>query len=204
MKTVYFVIAVLFLMCCKAKEGDTSIGDDVSTWLNRGRPDITNNVWEGIPFFEIKEEYKNAYIEKLNDEKYVILNGDDFYLLTDQVLEKKYGLAIRGIICHPGGELRASKDYRNHLHITSYVSQIKATEFCVYKKAVLIVEVDEIPEEISNNLPDENMVRQPPRLTQRGDANDEAKYTGPTIIRGGTCTDPIPTIPGLQGQVTQE
>jgi hypothetical protein len=202
MKMVYFVIAVLFLTCCKAKENDASIGDDVSMWLNRHYPTITgNNVWEGIPLFEIKEEYRDAYIEKLNDEKYVVLSSDDFYLLTGQILEKKYGLAVRGIVHHPGGELRASKNYKNDLSITSYMSKLSATEICVNKKAVVIVEVDEMPEEIFNNLPTANMVFQPPKLKQRGDANDEVKYTGPVIIKGGTCTDPAP---GLQGKAAQE
>jgi len=201
MKMVYFVIAVLFLTCCKAKENDASIGDDVSMWLNRMRPDITNNVWPSIPFFEIKEKYKDAYIEKLNDEKYVVLSGDDFYLLTGQILEKKYGLAVRGIVHHPGGELRAFKNYKNDLAITSYMSKLRATEICVNKKAVVIVEVDEMPEEIFNNLPTANMVFQPPKLKRRGDANNEVKYTGPVIIEEGTCTDPAP---GLQGKAAQE
>jgi hypothetical protein len=192
----YLVVLSLFLVCCKTK------GEDVSMWLNRDYPDITNNVWEQIPFFEIKKEYRNTYIEKLNYEKYVILSKDDFYLLTGQILEKKYGLVIRGIASNPDGALRAFKNYKNELDVISYITG----KFSSYKKAVLIVEVDEMPEEIYNNLPTENMVRQPPKMKQRETANiegNEVKYTGPTIIGGGTCTDPI-AVHGLQGQVTQE
>jgi len=152
MKLFFFIVLLLFIISCKPRE------KDVLMWLNRYSVEKSGNTLsEQFPFFEIKKKYRDVLIKKLNYEKYVILSVDDYYLLTGQILKKKYGLAIRGIGSHPDGEFGVFKNYKNELYVISYLT---TDDFSYYKKAVLVIEIDEIPEDIYNILPTENMVRE--------------------------------------------
>ena len=118
-------------------------------WHNRYPVETSGNTMsEQIPCFDIKKEYIDVYIQKLNDEKYIILSANDYYLLTGQILSKKYGLAVRGITSHSGGSFKIYKNFKNELYVMSY-----ANDYIFYNKTVLIIEIDELPEDVYNDLP---------------------------------------------------
>jgi hypothetical protein len=147
MRYFYLVIASLFLICCKSEEG--------LMWLNRYPVEEYGNIMsEQIPCFDIRKKYRNVYIKILNERKYAILSNDDYYLLTAKMLKKKYGLAIRGIYTDHSGFFEVYKNSKKELYVMFFPNEIdEINKISFYKKAVLIIEVDELPEDIYNGLP---------------------------------------------------
>ena len=175
MKSFYYLLILLLFISCKPKQ------EDVLPWLNRNYIEGNITVVQ-IPFHFIKEEYKNDYINKLNKDEYIILNEADYYLLTGKVLEKRIALAVRGICSRRDREAFAVfiTKINNDLLIKSYA----VNGFDDSEKAVLIVEIDEMPENIFNNLPSDNMVRQVPKLpevsTKNTYKNNSSDHLGST------------------------
>jgi hypothetical protein len=151
MKYLYLFAASIsvFVICCKPKEyrGETMDNIIAKEWLSSYIPETEKSDWgkkfEEIPFIIISDEYRDLYIEKLKDKQYCILDGEDFFLLTGKVLEKEYGLAIRGV-----HSLHYDKSY--------HIIEIEENEYLVLyigdrvylNKTVLIIELDELPENI--------------------------------------------------------
>jgi hypothetical protein len=147
-----FLIVLSFSCCTSDKNSNREIKDNdhASEWINR--INIPNSTIKGvyteeIPFFLIPDDRKYDYINRLEKMQFVELNGNDYLEITKKPLEKEYGLAIRAICTHLGGDFELRKNKDNEYYIHYWVMGSRVWE---YNKAVLIIEADELPKEIFN------------------------------------------------------
>jgi hypothetical protein len=99
---------------------------------------------EKFPYIIIEDEYKDEYINLLNNNSYLVLNDENYFLLTGQLLRKKYGIAIRGVYSNLGGSFSVVRNIENEYIVMYIVGGITSS----YNKTILIVETDSLPVKI--------------------------------------------------------
>lgn len=148
MKMLPLLAFFSLLICCKAKEYKIEIkdNDNASEWLNDYMVN-KNSMFidvEEFPYAIIEGEFRDGYIKKLNDKQYYILDNEEYFLLTGQILKKKHGLAIRGVFSQLDGWFSVTKNIKNEYMVIYIVGGITSS----YNKTVLIIETDELPLDI--------------------------------------------------------
>lgn len=144
-----FLIA-MSTSCCTSKNYKIIDNDNASLWINRVKiPSSPISVFDGeeLTFSIMPEEKKNEYITRLEEVQYIELNCDEYFILTKNILTKKYGFAIRAVYPHLGGHFTVDRNEKNEYYVHYLVMGSRVWE---YNKAVLIIEADEFPKEIFN------------------------------------------------------
>ena len=149
MKLLCLFILTFALTFCRFKEYkeeykyEINDYDNASYWLNdliKTKNDMFMDI-EEFSYTIIHDKQKDEYIKLLSDKEYYILNNETFFLLTGQTLKRKYGLAIRGVFSHSGGNFNISRNIENEYVVIYIVGGITVS----YNKTVLIIETDKLP-----------------------------------------------------------
>ena len=150
-KVMLFLLFPAPFFCCNVKNFKINDNDQASLWVNRLQTSYLSiekyNV-EEIAFSIIPANYKNEYINRLENAQYVVLEKDEYLNLTKKELEKKYGLAIRAVYAHSGGDFDLIRNNMNGNNIFLVHYFVMGSSVSEINKEVLIIEVDELPEEI--------------------------------------------------------
>jgi len=150
---LYFSIVIVFFCCTPKDYGSQKMTDNeqASLWINRLRVSylsIEKYNAEEIFFTVIPEIQKNKYVNSLKDTQYIILEENEYVKLTKSNLHKNYGLAIRAVYTHSGGDFILFRNTMNgdNNFIVQYV--VMGSSVSEINKEVLIIEVDDLPKEI--------------------------------------------------------
>ena len=144
---LFVVYLLLFIICCNPKEKKIEIVDNenAADWLSITIPKRQNgmlNHYEEIPYVIMNNNYISFYIKTLQEKQFHILNDEEYFFLTGQLLKKKYGLAIRGVYSYPICDFTIIRINKNEYLI------LNIGDLFDFKKTVLIIELDELPENI--------------------------------------------------------
>ena len=121
--------------------------DNAVSWLNlynRTREDPQFK-GEEVEFSIMPDSKRSEYIAYLEHVQYVELDEEEYYDLTQRKLKKSYGLAVRAVRAMSGGMYLVRKNNNNQYLVFYDVPGSRVWEIW---KAVLLIEVDELPEEI--------------------------------------------------------
>ena len=149
-RIVLFFIAVSLFSCTPKGNVNHEIKDNdrASEWINRttlSYATIEIRGVEKIAFSIVPDDQRSEYIKRLESTQYIELEEDEYFQLAKKRLEKKYGLAVRAVYTHLGGNFDVIRDYKNNCHVGYIVMGSRVWEF---NKEVLIIEVDELPNEL--------------------------------------------------------
>ena len=142
--------SISLLSCsCTLKKHDIKDDENALSWMN-----IYTKTWENLQFGDeeekvdfliIPDDQKNIYIKHLEHMSYYLLEKDEYFKLTGKELKKKYGLAIRAVYPHLGGNFSVIRNNNNEYLVFYHVMGSGVWQ---RKKAVLIIEAEELPKKI--------------------------------------------------------
>jgi hypothetical protein len=126
-----YVIAFTCLFSCVEKE--LLIKRNAYEWLKPVALSSNSEATSGAEIYynEIPLRFKNVYIEMLDEKDFIVLSDRQYLKLTKKKLKKKYGIVLRAVYPHLGGNYNVLKisdtnDYRVHYFVMGY--GISATE----------------------------------------------------------------------------
>jgi hypothetical protein len=121
--------------------------DKASLWINIPEKRYFSFRETGVEtaFTIVPSNKRSEYIKRLEHTQYIELGEDEYFELTKKNPEKKYGLAIRAVYLHKGGQFVVIRDYMNDYHVIYFVM---GGSFWEMNKEVLVIETDELPNEI--------------------------------------------------------
>jgi len=144
---------VFSFSCCIAKDNinlKIKDNDNASEWINRVVvPSSSIEIFQGerVVFSIIPEILKSEFIIRLEYEKYIELEADEYFKITEKQLNQKHGLAVRAVYTHLGGDFSVKKNDKNEYYVHYLALGSRVWEL---NKTVLIIQTDELPIEIFN------------------------------------------------------
>jgi hypothetical protein len=147
------LLVIISLFSCTSKDDsnyEIQDYDYASEWINRVKvpsSSIERFTGEKIDFSIMSCDQKPKYLSRLTDVQFSELNEYEYLTLTGKSLQLKYGLIIRAVYTHGGGNFNVKKNDKNEYYVHYMVMGSRVWE---YNKEILIIEADELPVEIYN------------------------------------------------------
>jgi len=119
--------------------------EGASSWINVYNVSNPCAFIEPIIFSMLYGEKRIKYLSYLENNSYVELTENEFYILTKKRLEKNHGLIIRAVHLQYGGYFSVAKNEYNEYLVTYLVM---GSGIYQRGKAIIIFEADELPTNI--------------------------------------------------------
>ena len=153
-RSLVLIFTTLSIFSCIPKshgKHEIQDNDNASRWINRLQISYLSiqkyNV-EEISFSIIPNEQKSNYMSRLEHSQYIELEEYEYSKLTGKKLEKKHGLAIRAVYAHLGGGFDVIRNNMNGNNVFFVHYMVMGSSISEINKEILIIEVDELPNEI--------------------------------------------------------
>jgi len=119
--------------------------EDALSWVNIYNVSNPCPFTDSVVFSMLYGDNRIKYISYLENNPYVVLDDNEYYMLTKERLNKKYGLLIRAVHLQFGGYFSVAKNKCNEYLVTYLVM---GSGIFQRGKAIIALELDELPNNI--------------------------------------------------------